>query len=86
MKNTERRDAYIVEDENKTTIYIGNLQITLDQKGEQHGPLRGTPGATFWRAPMMQIKDGFLDIGTTEHMETSELDKTAVEEMRDLIK
>lgn len=32
MINAERRNAYIVEDKNKTTSYIGNLQITLDPR------------------------------------------------------
>jgi hypothetical protein len=86
MKNAERTEAHIIEKEDKTEIFINNLQITLEEENEDIGPLRGNPGAVFWRAPLTQKTEDYFEHGTTEHIGTAKLDNRTVKEMRELIK
>lgn len=80
----EEKKAIVVERDNETQIFIGNLQIRLQDQPQGHGPLQGESGITIWREPFVKHTEETFETGVSELIKRTHFTENSVKEMRDL--
>jgi len=90
MDFAEKRDAYIVDKDGKTHIFIGNLGIEVVEDDDQAGPLGWEdgqkPGIIFWEYDAIIKDKNSLKHSTGRPVAFKKLGEKDMNTVRELIK
>lgn len=89
MDLAEKREAYIVEEDGKTRIFIGNLHLEVVEQDDRAGPLGWEngqePGIIFWEHDMIVKDEESLKHSTGRPVAFKKLGRKDMNKVRELI-
>ena len=91
MDNNIAREtkAYIVEEEGKTRIFIGNMHLEIVEEDDKAGPLGWEdgqdPGIIFWKHDFIKQGKGVFEHSTGRPVTFEKLRKDVTQDLRELL-